>query len=58
MIEGREFVIPEDIKTVAIPVLAHRISITGTIATTGEQNKLMNELLNTIEVPTEDWSRR
>jgi MoxR-like ATPase len=28
VINGRDFVVPEDIKRVAVPVLAHRLSLT------------------------------
>jgi MoxR-like ATPase len=49
---GRDYVIPEDVKQVAIPVLAHRI-IPNAISRTSEVNKDLNELINTIQVPLE-----
>ena len=56
MVEGRDYVVPEDIKTVAVPVLAHRL-ITETEDETAKASKIQN-LLNSVALPTEDWSRR
>ncbi|WP_455714503.1 AAA family ATPase [Anaerosporobacter sp.] len=55
MVQGRDYVVPEDIKKVAIPVLNHRwISVDSS-----EQQKtvLLNGLLQSITLPTEDWTR-
>jgi MoxR-like ATPase len=49
---GRDYVIPEDVKQVTIPVLAHRI-IPNAISRASEVNKDLNELINTIQVPLE-----
>lgn len=56
MVEERDYVVPEDIKTVAVPVLAHRL-ITETEDETAKASKIQN-LLNSVALPTEDWSRR
>lgn len=55
MVQGRDYVVPEDIKKVAIPVLNHRLLSVDS----GEQQKtsLINGLLQSISLPTEDWTR-
>lgn len=55
MVQGRDFVAPEDIKTVAVPVLAHRL-ISDT-AYAEEKESLISGLLNSIPLPTEDWTK-
>lgn len=55
MVRGRDFVVPEDIKTVAVPVLAHRM-ISDT-SYTEERESFINGLLNSIALPTEDWTK-
>lgn len=49
---GRDFVIPEDVKGVVNPILAHRITSSGG-TTGGEMEKHLNKLLDKIPVPTE-----
>ena len=39
MVKGRDYVVPEDIKSIAVPVFAHRIVINGSISTISEQKK-------------------
>lgn len=51
-ISGRDFVIPEDIKTVAMPVLGHRIVLTPEAEMEGvTEEEVLNGLLAGIEVP-------
>ncbi|MFI3226942.1 MAG: MoxR family ATPase [Clostridia bacterium] len=57
LIKGRNFVIPEDIKTLAVPVLAHRIQISGGFGTTYQQNQAILKLLNSVPLTTEEWSK-
>lgn len=54
-LDGRDYVIPDDIKALAVPVLAHRI-ITGYGDTAGTV-KLVEKILQTISVPTEDFTK-
>lgn len=55
LVQGRNYVVPEDIKKVAIPVLVHRlISETGEEA---EKAAVIENLLNSIPLPTEDWTK-
>ena len=56
MVEGRDYVVPEDIKTVAIPVLAHRLVADQDNDKT--KSTRIQTLLNSVALPTEDWSRR
>lgn len=53
-LQGRGFVIPDDVKAVAVPVLAHRI-VSGS-GRSGGGRELVEKILNTISVPTEDFS--
>ena len=56
MLEGREFVTPEDIKKEAVPVLAHRLI--GEAVSWNEKAAAIEDMLQTIPVPTEEWRRR
>src|SRR5437016_4072900 len=50
--EGRDYVIPDDVKTLAIPVLAHRIIITADAAMTARSAQaILAELLEEVRVP-------
>lgn len=53
-VSGRDYVVPEDIKTVAVPVLAHRLVDD---ASDEQKRMIIEQLLGSISVPTEDWSR-
>lgn len=56
-LQGRNYVIPEDIHKLAIPVLAHRIVLEGTYRSTDAREKLLGQILKEIPVPTEEWKR-
>jgi len=52
-IRGRDYVIPDDVKELAVPVLAHRILLRGiSYQTTGET--FVQELLKEVPAPTEN----
>lgn len=55
MVQGRDFVVPEDIKAVAVPVLAHRMI--SEAAYTEQKEAAIRGLLNSISLPTEDWTK-
>lgn len=55
MVQGRDYVVPEDIKFVAEPVLLHRL-ITD-FADPAQKKTFIQSLLDRIAVPTEDWKR-
>jgi len=51
-IRGRDYVIPDDVKELAVPVLAHRIMLRGiSFQSTGET--FIRDLLKTVPAPTE-----
>lgn len=56
-LQQRAYVVPEDIKKLAIPILAHRIQIVGGFAVVSEQVNVVEQLLQTVPVPTEEWSK-
>ncbi|WP_426515191.1 AAA family ATPase [Diaminobutyricibacter sp. McL0618] len=52
VMDGRDFVIPDDVKAVAVPVLAHRLSLTVQAWTGGVQaTQIVSELVNTVAGP-------
>ena len=57
LVKEREYVVPEDIKAVAVPVLAHRIQ-TNSSFQKDEAVHVIQGLLNTVSLPTEDWKSR
>ncbi len=53
-IEGRDYVIPDDIKEMAIPVLAHRVVIESSAGLRGRtRDNVISEILGSIKVPIE-----
>ena len=56
LIEGREYVIPEDIRRLAVPVLAHRIVLQGGMISGGGK-AAVEQILSMVSVPTEEWKR-
>lgn len=60
LVNGRDYVVPEDIKALAVPVLAHRIVMPGMPGIAGGREtgaSLIEKLLSQVPVPTEDWRR-
>ena len=56
LVKGRDYLVPEDIKAVAIPVMAHRMLLES--ADDSGREDVVRTFLNKIPVPTEDWRRR
>jgi MoxR-like ATPase len=53
VLDGRDYVLPEDVKRVAIPVLAHRITLTPTAwASATRPETIVADLLHTVPTPT------
>lgn len=52
-IHGRTFVLPDDVKTVALPVLAHRIVVRGLYGQVDASKKVISDALEVTPVPTE-----
>lgn len=55
-LQERSYVVPEDIKTLAVPVLAHRVVIEGNHYLKDVAKSQIESILNEIPVPTEEWS--
>jgi MoxR-like ATPase len=52
-IQGRSYVIPDDIKELALPVLHHRLLLTSEARMSGKNGEsIMAGLLNSIQIPT------
>ena len=54
-LEGRSYVVPEDITRLAVPVCAHRLVLTRHIGRSAGQRVVMNDILRTVPVPTEQF---
>ena len=54
LIRGRDFVTPDDIKTLTVPVLAHRVIVRGVYGKTDAGQAVVRDALQTVPVPTED----
>lgn len=54
--DGRSYVIPDDVKAVAPAILAHRLVLSYGQSHYREAVKLIGEILNSVEAPTEDFS--
>jgi MoxR-like ATPase len=54
-VEGREYCLPDDIKRLTIPVLAHRLVVNNRFASTLKRNfeaeMILEEILKSVEVP-------
>jgi MoxR-like ATPase len=50
--EGRDYVVPDDVKRLVLPVLAHRLLVSADAAMTGRTPEtVLAELLNEVPVP-------
>ena len=56
-VQGRNYVVPEDVKLLSIPVFAHRIVVTAGMARGSGRRELIKEIVNQITVPTEEWDK-
>lgn len=54
-LQGRHYVIPDDVKSVAVPVLAHRIMMDSGRDSSRESAALVRNILQHTQVPTEDF---
>lgn len=55
--EGRSYVIPEDVKKLAVPVLAHRLVLSYDQNRFREAERLVAEVLEKVPVPTENFEK-
>lgn len=59
-LDGREYCIPDDVKRIAVPVLAHRLVISygsHSYQKKDAAGEIIREILDTVPAPTEDFSR-
>lgn len=52
-IRGRDYVIPEDIKELAVPILSHRLMLKNELSSGNKSKSLIEEIISTIEAPLE-----
>lgn len=52
-IRGRDYVIPEDIKELAIPILSHRLMLKNELSSGNKSKSLIEEIISTIKAPLE-----
>ena len=58
LINGRDYVIPDDIKKVAVPVIAHRLVLKTSLSTVKDAAEdAVREILALVNVPTEDFDK-
>ena len=58
-LSGREYVVPDDVQDVAVPVLAHRLVLTSEArATRRSASDLVRSLLRRVDVPRGDSGQR
>ena len=53
-VQGRDYVLPDDVKKLAVPVFAHRIITRTGYGVAGKAAQVVNDLLRSVAVPAED----
>ncbi|MBR6654240.1 MAG: MoxR family ATPase [Oscillospiraceae bacterium] len=53
-VQGRDYVLPDDVKKLAVPVFAHRIITRTGYGVAGKAAQVVGDLLRSVAVPTED----
>ena len=56
-VNGRDYCIPEDVITLAPYVFAHRIALVSGMTRQGGSKRLVQEIVSSITVPTEEWTK-
>ena len=56
-LSGRNYVVPEDIIELAVPVWAHRIVLQLGITREDNREQLIENVIAEVKVPTEDWNK-
>ncbi len=56
-IEGRDYAVPEDVKAVAVPVLAHRLVLSHIGGAGNADREAIEGILASVPVPTENWEK-
>jgi len=58
LLNGRDYVLPDDVKKLAVPVLAHRLVLSFGKDRVREAETIIDSLMVVIEAPTEDIRKR
>lgn len=58
LIQGRNFVVPEDVKYLAPSVLEHRLIMVGNYGSQKDKTGIISEILLEIPVPTEEFAEK
>ena len=53
LMDGRDYIVPEDIKEPAVSVLAHRLILSRSYAGSARAEDILRDILDTVPVPTE-----
>jgi MoxR-like ATPase len=58
VLDGRDFVVPDDVKSIAVPALAHRLSLRPELwVQQVDSDEVVTQCLATVAVPTADFGR-
>ena len=57
-IHGRDYVLPDDIKTLAVPVFAHRLILKVKYNSSNKASELIRRILTSVSAPTESTSEK
>lgn len=57
-IHGRDYVLPDDVKTLAVPVFAHRLILKVKYNSSNKSTELIQKLLATVPAPTESTTEK
>lgn len=57
-LKGRTYAVPEDVKKLAVAVLAHRLVLEGGYYGQNAEQLQIQSILDEVPVPTEEWNRR
>ena len=57
-LDGRTFVVPEDVKAVAVPVMAHRLVLSRGYGSSVTGEDRIREILEKVPVPVEEWEKK
>lgn len=57
-IQGRDYVVPEDVKILAVPVLAHRLALNYGYRKEADNIQKMKDIVEKQLVPTEEFEKR
>ena len=59
VLAGRDFVVPEDIRSLAAPVFAHRIILKERFGSSEDAaHKIVKTVLDSVKIPSENWERK